>query len=457
MTPLSPVARRVRNVLASAAMLALAGCASYRPAPLDLSVSAKASLGELDHRQALPAQPGLQDIARLAIANNPDLVAARLQRGIAEAQLQAAGTLPNPVLNLGYARVLSGPGALPALAAAISQNVKALVTLSAKRDAAQATLGSVDAGIVWQEWQVATKAELTAIELSAARRQLALARESARLWSEEVARDRTALARQDLSMAMLVLDANALADAQLQVSTLETTVLVKQQDLNGLLGLGPDVVLDIARPAAVAPADAQAVRARLHDLVRHRPDLIALQLGYQAQEQQVRAAVLSQFPMLSIGASYGRDTGNVKTLGPDVSMELPVFDRNQAGIGQEAANRDKLRAEFEARLIAARSEVESLLAQQALTLRQRDEKAALVAQAAPLRPALERALSRQDIDAKAYVQSVATGNTKAQELLALEASAAAQNLAIATLVGAGMPAMRLPQGSDPFTDTGSVP
>lgn len=424
--------------------LALGGCATYTPRPLDLTVTGAASLDALHHTAPLPDRLAPDDIARLALDNNPDLLAARAQRGVARAQRESAGILPNPVLSLSYADVLSGAGTIPALAANLSQDLKAIVTLSAKRGAAKATEQSVDASVVWQEWQTISKAELAAVDIIAGERQLALLRKNADLWSERVAMNHRAMESGDATLVTLAPDVAAAADAQKATDDAERAQATRRRELNGLLGLASTVSLVFADDIALPDIEPNHARAQLADLPNRRPDLIALQLGYRSQEEKVRGAVLAQFPALSIGPAYSRDTSNVKTLGPQLSMDLPVFDRNQGNLSQEQATREQLRAEFEARLIAARTEVESLLADHAELQRQRVAKRALLAALDALPARSRDALAAGDIDERTYVDLETARNAKQQDLLALDLVLDEQRVALAALIGDGMPPAELP-------------
>jgi hypothetical protein len=98
---------------------------------------------------------------------------------VAQAQLRSAGILPNPVLNASYGFLLNGPGTVDAFTAGLTQDVKALVTLSSKRSAAGHALQAVDADLLWQEWQTLGKARLLAVDAIAGDRQLALLRSNA--------------------------------------------------------------------------------------------------------------------------------------------------------------------------------------------------------------------------------------------------------------------------------------
>ena len=66
----------------------------------------------------------------------------------------------------------------------------------------------------------------------------------------------------------------------------------------------------------VLEIDAKVVMRALEDLANRRPDLIALQLGYRSQDEKFRGAIVGQFPALTFGPSYSRDTSDVRSFGP---------------------------------------------------------------------------------------------------------------------------------------------
>ena len=200
--------------LAIATTLALSACATYSPLPLDTTANGKTSVEQLRHEGELPRQLGINDIERLALANNPDLIAARLAHGVSQTQVQLAGILPNPSFSGSYQEVLSGPGTFAAIAAGLSQDLRSLITLSAKRQAARQDARAVDAGIAWEEWQTIGKARLSVIDLVEGDKQLALLRQIAAFWREHVARIQIALTQGDSTLATLAPDLAAASDAQ---------------------------------------------------------------------------------------------------------------------------------------------------------------------------------------------------------------------------------------------------
>src|SRR5258708_39349852 len=105
--------------------LALCSCASYQSLPLDTHVHLKHKLTELAHSGVRIDQPlSVYDVAVLAVENNPDLLAARAQRGVARAQVLEAGLLPNPSISASYMFLLNPTSA----AGVIFDMVSATVT-----------------------------------------------------------------------------------------------------------------------------------------------------------------------------------------------------------------------------------------------------------------------------------------------------------------------------------------
>ena len=435
-----PIPRLAGLALATVAV-ATSACSTYKALPLDTAASGQPDLAHLQHEGTLPERLGVEDVEQLALANNPDLIAARTARGLARAQVQLAGILPNPSFSGNYQEVISGAGIYAPVAAALTQDLNSVVTLSAKRHAAQQDARAVDASIAWEEWQTIGKARLSAIDLIEGDQQLLLLRQNAALWQQHVERARTALNQADTTLVTLAPDLAAASDAQKAVDDFERQQQGRRRDLKVLLGLAPAAPLELAERVAPQTLDEAAIRDRLPTLADHRPDLVALQLGYAAQEQNVRAAILAQFPLLSVGPSYASDPSNVRSLGPQITLDLPVFDRNQGNIAKERATRARLHAEFAARLLAAKSEVEALLADRDLLTQQLAAKQALLAEVEPAAAHAQAAWERGDIDERTYVDLVTTRNAKRQEILALQLTLLEQQVAIATLAGIGMPEM----------------
>lgn len=436
-------ARSLPRAWAAAAAGLLAGCASYSPLPLAPAPQLAASVDRLAHDQPLPPGPlTVAQVTALVVQNNPDLRALRAQHGVAQAQLIQAGVLPNPLLNLAVLPLLAGVGTTTAWSAGLNFNFGALVTYRSRQEAAQKTVQQVDANILWREWQLAGEARLLAVDLIEGRRSVAVLTQSLDLLAQRGQRVETALGAGNLTLADAAPYLAARQAAQTLLDDTQRRLLIQRHQLNALLGLAPEAVVPLTDAVDLPPLDPAAIERDLPNLPHRRPDLVALQLGYAAQDAKLRTALLSQFPALTLGAQAGSDNANVRNGGPTASLGLPVFDRNQGGVAIEQATRVQLHEEYAARLTAAVGEVRARLSEIAATERQLAQVRADLPIAEQRAARAEAALSSRDIDQRTYVDLVNARLIRAAQIVNLEQVLLEQQVAIATVVGAGLPTIQ---------------
>ena len=429
--------------MAAGLLILLAGCATYRPLPLPSAPPLAASLHDLRHAGALRTPLSVPEVAALAVANDPALRAARARLGVARAQALDAGILPNPTLSAGLTPVVGGPGTTTGWTIGLSQDLQALVTLRPRLQAARAAAGQVDASLLWQEWQVIGQARLLTVDLVEGARLGHLLRQARALLAHRYAATSAAAAEGNASLTTVSPDLAALTAIERQIDTLAQQQQTRRHQLAALLGLDPEAALPLAPRLDLPAVPIAAVLASLPTLPARRPDLLALRLGYRAQDARVRAAILAQFPRLTVGFTGGSDTGGVRAIGPQVTLDLPVFDRNQGKIALARATRRQLRAEYAARLATAVGEVRAMAADSALLRRQLRRARRHLTATARIAAAATAAFRAGNLTERAYVDFVTARIDTAQQVLALEQSLLEQQVAMATLTGAGMPVVRL--------------
>ncbi len=300
----------------------------------------------------------------LAAMLNPSLRAVRDQRALADAQLLQAGLLPNPELSYDVEAPTGGDteGTVNGFGLGLNWDVTSLVARSATVRGAEARRSAVEADVAWQEWQTAQAAKTAVYALIGLQARMALQEQArqhlarnAELVHEAVANG--TLTAKDLSAAES-------AGRQAEAALLDLKKQAEQQrlQLNRLLGLPPESVLRLSNrielPASFEPP---APERLLMDLEQRRLDLLTLRHGYDSQEAAVRAAILDQFPRITLGPTIGRDVENVNTAGFGIGVSLPIFNRNQGHIAIEQATRQKLYDEYVNRLFETRSDVAILL------------------------------------------------------------------------------------------------
>ncbi len=424
--------------------MTLTGCAGYHSAPLPRGPDLRNSVAALNH--TLPngkavdvsAPLGLQSVAALAVLNGPDLVAARAQRQLGEADLLAAGTPPDPSITGGFAALLGGPGAMPALSAGFTQELGALITGPADRAAARAGLKQIDENIVWQEWQVAAKAEQLAVSLSADRETLNSLQTDDTLLSGVSQAIQAQIGLQNLTSNEGVTALGAWASVQSAEAAAAQTAAQDEAALDALLGLQPHTPIALARPSLTLPPPA-AVRAALASLPARRPDLLALRYGYTQADAKLRAAILAQFLPISIGGAGGRDTSGVWSFGPQFTLTLPLFNRNWPAIVAATATRATLHAQYQAALDNAAGAARALPRFIALLQGQYQAAKAQAAQAQAMAQGAARAYGAGQLSAPAYANLAALAGERRRNAIALHAQLQNAELSLVTLLGFGLP------------------
>jgi len=355
------------------------GCTRYQPMPLNdstvrqglaapgpnaLRIAAMNIKHPLLQPVAMDDENGLtpDQAAVIAVIANPSLRSARDERGLASAQLLSAGILPNPQINFGENYPYGGAiaGAVTASQVGVSWDVAELISRDARVRAAQAGAASVDLDIAWQEWQIAQAARTAVYDLASSQDQLTLLETIDAQLAQNLDIVRAAVERHDKTLTDLTAAHAASADAATAVSAQRREVASARLALNKALGFAPNAQIKI-RPDVTTAANINLPSPDqiLPGLENRRLDLMALKLGYQSQEETLRAAVLEQFPKINIGFNRQRDDTNVQSVGFSVTVDLPIFDRNQAEIATQTATRQKLFDEYLQRVYEAQCDVYS--------------------------------------------------------------------------------------------------
>ena len=431
-----------------AAGLLLSACATYAPAPLGggegasgvqqltAPVAAMPALALPDHRFDPSDGLDVTEVAMLAVVNSPALKVKRDELGIARAQAFAAGLLPDPQLSFGKDfPTHGGPGTSSAYNLGLSEDISSLLTRSSRRAAARSQAEQVNLDLLWAEWQTVAQARLLFGQV------LTLRAQQARLTTEQVALASldpsisAALGAGNLTYDSASAGLNAGADVRKRLSDSAIALHQAETDLHVLLGLAPGAPLDLVGAPYQASATPSQVQQALDDLPRRRPDLLALQAGYQSQEAKLRAAVLAQFPALNIGFTTARDTSNVTTRGFSIGITLPLFDRNRGNIAIEKATRQQLKDDYEARMLDTRSDMQRLVADLATLERQRKTLAVHAQQLDGARRAAETAWQQRLLDWPTYVAIRSNALTADLDLLDLQQQQATQAIALEALLG----------------------
>lgn len=418
--------RRPGRITAFSTLLA-AACTTYHARPLpprdtvgrasDADLRAiEVQASEIEHPLLRPLVVNVEDgitpeeAALLALATSPELRRARAVRGITAAQLVAAGVLPNPVLSASEDVPRSDTtGAVTGVSLGAALDLLGILTRGAEKEAARQALQAVDLGLAWQEWQVAQRVRMQTYAAMLLNRAIELAEAQEQEMDRSVTTLGEAVSRQlatRVELGAAEVAYRTTVDARLTLELQRDTALVSLARVLGVDRATLPPIQDVPIPFDVDSAGLSPEVPSLDSLVAglgaRRLDLQGLRKGYLSQEARVRAAVLRQFPAISVGVNRIRDTGNLLTLGPAVTISFPLFDRNQGEIATERATRALLEVEYEARVSDARSVIEALLAQVAVTRRRLSNLRASVAAQQRTVDLYSRALQGGNADVLSY-------------------------------------------------------
>ncbi len=319
-----------------------------RPLAALLLASAGAALA-----QPLTPPLTLPRAIELALGANPGLAAARREVDAAQAQVEQAGTRPNPELSylLEDTRAQTRTQTL---------QVNLPLELGGKRAAriGAAERGRDVAGTEAAERRAELRAQVTAafFEALAAQQRAALAGDSVRL-----ARQATdAVAKRVLAGKVSPVEETkarvAEGSVRMELAQAQGGWRAAAAKLAGLLGAGPPVIEQVEGEIGALPAapDADALRRRLATA----PPLLRAEQEVARRQALIEVERGKQTPDVTVSVGLKRAAElqrNQAVVG--VSVPIPLFDRNQGHLREALVRAEKARDELAATRLRLESEL----------------------------------------------------------------------------------------------------
>jgi outer membrane protein, heavy metal efflux system len=371
----------------------LAGCATpgaggKNAAPL----TAEGAAAELDARslaqeglirfltENLERPPGpvatwdFETLSWVAFYYHPSLGVARAQWAVARAAQASAGLRPNPTLTLtpgyNFTREAGVSPWFPGI------NLDFLLPNSAKRahqqDMARAEAEGARLAVLASAWQVRSELRRALTDgFLAGRRaetlqaQADLQARLTRLIEQRVEAGGAAATELSTVRAAWLRSTAAAADAQSQAAGARAKVAaalgVPVAALQGVTFPAP--TKSLLGPEAIAQARTESLRSRA--------DVLVALARYRAAQAALELEIAKQAPDFHLGPGYQWDQGGNKW-SLALTLELPLFHRNEAAIAEAEARRTEAAAQFTAVQAQALAAIDAALAAQQAAARQRD-------------------------------------------------------------------------------------
>lgn len=298
-----------------------------------------------------PARLDDEALDIVALYFNTDLAAAIAKWHTAASEVEKAGEIPNPLVNITPQRLFAAAGGIPGwvVASSLVQIIetagkRGLRVTKARYEAEAAKFEALQVA-----WDVIASVRRARLEIASADSRLAVL-EKQRL----VAEASLAIAQKRIVAGLGTQEEAVAATARVRRTMLDidATHGVRAAAFEALvasLGL-PRVAVsdDMLSPAQTASAiDESALSAMRDSALLNRADLLARLSAYAALDSALALEGARRVPDVEIGPAYEYNVGEQKW-GLSLSLPLPIFNQNQAAIKVAAAAREQSAKEFEA-------------------------------------------------------------------------------------------------------------
>lgn len=310
------------------------------------------------------------ETVQICLLNNPTLQAAFMDVGMARADVVQSQLLSNP--SLGIALQLPSGGGLANLEAGLAQNLAELWRIPARKRAAERSLDRAVLDLARQAAGLAVNAKVAYYQAVGADEQYRITRQNLEIAQTLL---EMTLARQQAGVTneLEVNLSRALAlDAELSVESARLAAADARRALATLLGVTMDVdELPLVDKLPEIPPRTPEVERLVDIATRWRLDIQAARQALFAAEARLQQEYRSVFPIVELGVALERgerershgsrdllaDTARASIanagltapeieprskqrrntdfiIGPSLSLELPIFDQNQAEIAK---------------------------------------------------------------------------------------------------------------------------
>jgi outer membrane protein TolC len=300
-----------------------------------------------------------ETLSWVAFYYNPSLELARAQWATARAAERTASARPNPTLTLapGY-NTTRTPGVSPWMP---SINFDFLFPTAGKRGHQQAIARNeaeaARLAVFSAAWQLRSELRRGLIDTAIAAQRESLSRTQSELQEKLVSLLEQRFAVGSIAATEISNARTALLRAQAAAADAANQSTLARGHVAATLGLPLAAIDGVTLPAPPTPpllTPPVLAKARRESL-QSRSDILAALAKYLSAQSALELEVAKRVPDFHLGPGYQWDQGNNKwTLG--ISVELPIFNRNEGPIAEATARRTEAVAQFnlvQAQAIAA--------------------------------------------------------------------------------------------------------
>lgn len=296
---------------------------------------------------------------QIALLNNRELHATLEELGIAEADLIQSG-LPRNIELSGSWRFPSEPTPYNNVEYGASANILDLFMLPFRKKVAARNLETVEMRVAGDVLGLIADVRTAFLRLQAG--QALLARVETAVELNEAALDLAKRQKEAGNITDLQLSTHQSIYAQSRVMAAQVATDLRQrrETLNRLLGLwGEMTTWVVEEPLPPIPAEERPLNDIESIAVTNRFDLASARRAMENTRYALDLRSKTRFlpTALHVGGSTEREPDGERLTGPEVELEIPIFDQGQGEIARLTSQYRQAQRRFEALAINARSEV----------------------------------------------------------------------------------------------------
>lgn len=296
---------------------------------------------------------------QIALLNNRELHATLEELGIAEADLIQAG-LPRNIELAGSWRFPNEPAPYNNVEYGASANVLDLFMLPFRKKVAARNLEAVQIRVAGEVLGLIADVRTAFLGLQAG--QQLLARLETLVELNEAALDLAKRQKESGNITGLQLSThqNIYAQSRVMAAQAATDLRQRREALNRLLGLWGNMTnWEVAESLPPIPAEERPLDNIESFAMTNRFDLASARRAMENAQYALSLRSKTRFlpTALHVGGSTEREPHGERLTGPEIELELPLFDQGQGEIARLGAQYRQAQRRFEALAINARSEV----------------------------------------------------------------------------------------------------
>lgn len=273
----------------------------------------------------------LDSAIKTAIDENPALKVIREKIKVAKAQIDGIPLLSNPELESEYVSGVHGEQIVE-----LNKSFEIGGQRRHRKSIAMMKLEKINFQLTHESQKLTSSVKLAFFQLLIIQEKLKLAEDIVKHNQQILNMARLQYETGDISVTQVALANIQLQTAIRETTTLESNLQLAHLRLNGLMGAPLD-----AKPVASGDIPEKLSKnlnlevLKLHAL-ENRADLLSHRLNIQLTESTLRLAKGENIPDFRIGGSAERSVGQYG-YGLKFSLQIPIFDRNRAGINAAKA------------------------------------------------------------------------------------------------------------------------